>query len=100
MRSAASQRSRQACAIASAPRSTTSSRSACPACRSIEVDYDVHPGWSEDISSARTWEELPRNAQNYVLFLEEQLGVRIREVSVGPDREQMIDRDAKSGAPA
>ncbi|PIE24115.1 MAG: adenylosuccinate synthase [Planctomycetota bacterium] len=71
-----------------------------PGMQEVEVEYESHPGWSEDISAARSWEELPLNAQNYVLFLEEQLGVRIREISVGPDREQMIDRGTKSGASA
>jgi adenylosuccinate synthase len=49
-------------------------------------------GWSEDISGARTFEELPKNAQRYVLALEEMSGTRISSVGVGPDREATIVR--------
>ena len=49
-------------------------------------------GWSEDISGARTFEELPKNAQRYVQALEEMSGTRISSVGVGPDREATIVR--------
>lgn len=41
----------------------------------MEVQYETLPGWSSDTSAARSFEDLPENAQNYVRFLEEQLGV-------------------------
>ncbi|WP_127579550.1 adenylosuccinate synthase [Paenibacillus koleovorans] len=50
------------------------------------------PGWNTDISAARQFAELPPAAQQYVLELEKLIGVRIRWVSVGPRREQLIDR--------
>lgn len=50
------------------------------------------PGWWEDISGARTFEELPANAQAYVLRLEELSGARISCIGVGPGREQTIVR--------
>ncbi|QGQ98026.1 adenylosuccinate synthase [Paenibacillus psychroresistens] len=50
------------------------------------------PGWLSDISAIREFDKLPREAQNYVLFVEQQIGVRITSVSIGPNREQMIGR--------
>jgi adenylosuccinate synthase len=63
-----------------------------PGLERVEVEYETHGGWSEDLSSARSWEELPAAARAYVEFLEERLGVPIRQISIGPDREQMIER--------
>ena len=50
------------------------------------------PGWSEDISGCRTFEELPQTAQDYVLALEEMSGTRISVIGVGPSRDQVIVR--------
>ena len=52
--------------------------------------YEVLPGWTEDISSARSLEELPANARSYVRFLEEASGTRISAVGVGQDRDATI----------
>jgi adenylosuccinate synthase len=52
--------------------------------------YTEVEGWSEDISEARRFDELPRAAQSYVRRLEEFGGVSVRHVSVGPDREQTL----------
>lgn len=54
--------------------------------------FEEMPGWWEDISGARTFEELPANAQAYVLRLEELSGARISCIGVGPGREQTIVR--------
>ena len=54
--------------------------------------YEYFPGWQEDITQARTFEELPQTAQDYVLALEELSGVRISSIGVGPGREQTIVR--------
>ncbi|MGW4636069.1 adenylosuccinate synthase [Nocardia sp. NPDC004415] len=54
--------------------------------------YEEMPGWWEDISHARTFEELPPNAQAYVLRLEELSGARISCIGVGPGRDQTIVR--------
>ncbi|MGW9113789.1 adenylosuccinate synthase [Microbacterium sp. NPDC055683] len=53
---------------------------------------EYFPGWSEDISTARTFEELPKNAQDYVLALEAISGTRISVIGVGPGRDQVIVR--------
>ena len=49
-------------------------------------------GWAEDITTCRTFEDLPVNAQNYVLALEKMSGTRISAVGVGADREATITR--------
>lgn len=50
------------------------------------------PGWKQDISSARTFEELPIEAQDYVLALEEMSGTRISVIGVGAARDAVIVR--------
>lgn len=54
--------------------------------------YEEHPGWWEDISSCRRFEDLPANAQSYVLRLEELIGARISAIGVGPGRDEVIVR--------
>ena len=53
---------------------------------------EYYPGWSEDISTARNFEDLPQSAQDYVLALEEMSGTRISVIGVGPARDQVIVR--------
>ena len=52
--------------------------------------YEDLEGWFEDISAARTVEELPKAAQAYVKALEELSGTRISAIGVGPDRDATI----------
>lgn len=59
-----------------------------------EPDYETVPGWEEDISGARAFEQLPRAAAEYVLTIERAVGVPVRYVSVGADRDAIIDRQA------
>lgn len=54
--------------------------------------YEYLPGWEEDISSVRDFDDLPANARNYVLALEEMSGCRMSAIGVGPDREETIVR--------
>ncbi|MGB3303695.1 adenylosuccinate synthase [Gordonia sp. (in: high G+C Gram-positive bacteria)] len=54
--------------------------------------YEMMPGWSEDISGCRTFEELPTNAQNYVHRIEELSGARVSCIGVGPGRDETIVR--------
>lgn len=54
--------------------------------------YEFFLGWEEDISQCRTFEELPANAQAYILKLEELSGTRISSVGIGPGRDQTIVR--------
>jgi adenylosuccinate synthase len=50
------------------------------------------PGWKTDVSGCRFWDELPREAQDYVLYIEEKIGCHIGYVSVGPERDSIIVR--------
>ena len=54
--------------------------------------YEEFEGWQEDISGARTFEDLPDAAQRYVLALEAMSGTRISAIGVGPGREATISR--------
>jgi adenylosuccinate synthase len=53
--------------------------------------YEHFDGWTEDITSARTFEDLPKNAQLYIRALEELSGAPFSSVGVGPDREQTLE---------
>ncbi len=50
------------------------------------------PGWGSDVSKIRTFEDLPKAAQDYVLYVEKELGCYIKYVSVGPGRDDIIIR--------
>ena len=50
------------------------------------------PGWHCDITAARRWEDLPAEAQNYILYLEKAVGCKITYISVGAEREAYIHR--------
>ena len=50
------------------------------------------PGWTEDIQGARSWEDLPPNAQGYIRFIEEKAGVLVGWASVGAERDQLVLR--------
>lgn len=52
--------------------------------------YEMLPGWSEDISGAKTMEDLPANARSYIKFLEDVSGAPISAVGVGQDRNATI----------
>ena len=52
--------------------------------------YELHDGWTEDISQARVFEDLPVNAQRYVRALEAMSGAPFSSIGVGPDREQTL----------
>ena len=54
--------------------------------------YETFPGWTEDITSARRFEDLPKTAQDYVLMLERISGARISAIGVGPARDAIIVR--------
>jgi len=54
--------------------------------------YEIYPGWDEDITGAKKFEDLPKNAQDYVLALEKLSGTRISAIGVGPERNATIVR--------
>ncbi|MEN9707355.1 MAG: hypothetical protein RIS31_921 [Actinomycetota bacterium] len=54
--------------------------------------YENFPGWTEDISKCRSFEELPKNAQDYIIAIEKLSGCRISAIGVGPARDAIIVR--------
>lgn len=57
-----------------------------------EPMYEELEGWTEDITNARSYDELPVNAKKYIEFIENHLGINVYLVSVGPERSQNIIR--------
>jgi adenylosuccinate synthase len=57
--------------------------------RAIPV-YETFPGWTEDISAARTLDDLPGNARDYVAALEKMIKAPISAIGVGPGRDETI----------
>ena len=53
--------------------------------------YEFFEGWTEDITGARTFEDLPETAQAYVRALEKMSGAPFSSIGVGPDREQTLE---------
>jgi adenylosuccinate synthase len=54
------------------------------------AEYQELPGFEGDISGARSEDDLPGEARDYLRFLEEHLGVPVRLVGVGPGRDQVV----------
>lgn len=55
--------------------------------------YTTIKGWNKDLSACRTYEDLPEQAQEYIKLIEKTTDVKVKIVSVGPDREQTIVRE-------
>ena len=56
----------------------------------LEPVYETYKGWNTDITKVKSMDELPENAKAYLKKLEELVGIPIKIVSVGPDREQTM----------
>ncbi|XP_077586373.1 adenylosuccinate synthetase isozyme 2 [Stigmatopora nigra] len=56
----------------------------------VEVQYETLPGWNSSTAAARNFHELPENAQKYVRFVEEHVGVPVKWIGVGKSRESII----------
>ena len=56
--------------------------------------YEYFPGWSEDLTGIREFEDLPQAAKDYVLALEAMSGARISAIGVGPSRDAIVTRHA------
>jgi adenylosuccinate synthase len=54
--------------------------------------YEVLPGWKCDIRGTKEFSQLPKEAQDYVAFIEKQVGVKVSLVSHGPKREEIMKR--------
>ncbi|NBT12710.1 MAG: adenylosuccinate synthase [Planctomycetia bacterium] len=64
--------------------------------RQAEPVYETLPGWSEELTAVRRYDELPENARRYLARIGELLGRPVTVVSVGPDRVQTILRPSAS----
>ena len=58
----------------------------------IEPVYKEFKGWKRDLSGIRSESEFPKEFREYIEFMEQHVGVPIRIISVGPDREATIER--------
>jgi len=56
----------------------------------VEVDYLTLPGWKVSTEDARTFQDLPPNAQAYIRTIEAHVGVPVRWIGVGKDRNSVI----------
>ena len=56
----------------------------------VETIYDDLPGWDCDITGSKSFQDLPTKAQEYVQYLESLLKTKIKIVSIGPERNQII----------
>jgi adenylosuccinate synthase len=65
-----------------------------PDVESARPVHETLPGWDEDITGLRDFDDLPAAARDYVAWLEERVGAPILMLSVGPDRAQVIPRTA------
>jgi adenylosuccinate synthase len=58
----------------------------------VEIEYQTVEGWQEDISRARSFDDLPMQAKKYVNMIEDAAEVPIKWIGVGPEREATIRR--------
>lgn len=58
----------------------------------LEITYEIFPGWDEDITQVQTFEDLPKNAKDYVFAVEKYCGARVFSIGVGPGRAALIYR--------
>jgi adenylosuccinate synthase len=58
----------------------------------VDIEYKTVKGWQETINGARSFEELPAQAQNYVKMIEATAEVPVKWIGVGPEREAIIKR--------
>ncbi len=58
----------------------------------INPQYQTFNGWSEDLTKIKKYENLPETFKQYMHFVEQQIGIGVGVISVGPDREETIIR--------
>ena len=56
----------------------------------LEIVYKTMPGWETSTTGCKEWNDLPENAQKYITFVEQEVGVPIKWIGTGPRREDMI----------
>jgi adenylosuccinate synthase len=58
----------------------------------VTPNYQTFKGWQADLTGMTTYDELPIELKEYIAFIEKELEVPIKIVSVGPDRKQTIQK--------
>jgi adenylosuccinate synthase len=58
----------------------------------IEIVYQTFDGWKSETTGCRDWDDLPERAREYVSFIEEWVGIKVKWIGTGPRREDMIVR--------
>ena len=66
----------------------------------VQPVYETLDGWRTSTIDARTPDDLPRQAREYIAFLQEQVGAPITKVGVGPARDQLVRFSAPEREPA
>ena len=56
----------------------------------IKPVYTVFPGWTSKVNESRRYEDLEDNFKNYITFIEDSVGVKIKLISLGPDRDETV----------
>jgi len=56
----------------------------------VKPIYETLPGWKRETTHVKRWEDLPKEAQNFIRFIEDYLGVSVPMVSTGPQRDETI----------
>jgi adenylosuccinate synthase len=59
-------------------------------CQAIEPVYETFAGWQTSTLGMTNWQQLPAQAQAYIRYIEQQLGIPVSMISTGPEREQTI----------
>jgi adenylosuccinate synthase len=62
----------------------------------VDPIYESFDGWSDDLTSADRFDDLPDAAQNYLKFVSAFVGVPISMISTGPKREQIVTNRRES----
>ena len=58
----------------------------------VEPVYTDFPGWKEDLTKVRRYEDFPETFKNYIAFIEKETGCPVKIISVGPDRSEIVIR--------
>lgn len=58
----------------------------------VDVVYKTFPGWEQDITNVKRYEDLPEKAKTYLKFIEDFVGVPIKYVGTGPSRDSMLEK--------
>lgn len=58
----------------------------------IEIVYKTFEGWQAETTGCQEWKDLPERAREYVIFIEQRIGIKVKWIGTGPRREDMVVR--------